>query len=202
MDFVKVKADTTNYLSFIAKSHFFWICEILITVSIVILGSFEIETTISIILVSLFFSLLFSFPVFIATNHEKTQKKSIEINEKMPVCQSIIDSLSNIYIKTNLSIEQTKEYAITPTIIENARKEINNSYSNFSERLKKQYPPLSDSDISCCCLLLLPLNKQQIAAAFNTSYRTEIRRMHKLSEMFGVSEKEIHNYLTKFAYNR
>ena len=56
---------------------------------------------------------------------------------------------------------------------------------NFTSRLKKAYPELTNSDLDYCCLYLLGLSDADISALMQKAYPTVSQRSRKIKAILG-----------------
>ena len=61
-------------------------------------------------------------------------------------------------------------------------KEINRLYDNFTQRMRKQFPTLSDNDLQVCCLIKLHLSVTNMADILNISPTSVSKRKQRLKE--------------------
>jgi hypothetical protein len=73
-------------------------------------------------------------------------------------------------------------------------------FNQFTVRLKKAFPKLTNSDLDYCCLYLLGLTDADVAALMQRAYNTVIERNGKIRKILG-SENPLTITLTDLAKN-
>ena len=91
-----------------------------------------------------------------------------------------------------------KDYALDKEQLLALRGAADRHFGQFTARLKKAYPELTNSDLDYCCLYLLGLTDADIAALMQRAYTTVNERNSKLKSIFD-SENAISNTLQTIA---
>ena len=72
-------------------------------------------------------------------------------------------------------------------------------HPDFFDRLEKDFPSLSDSDLRLCAYLLIGLNSKEIAQIINISPASVRKRKQRLREKLGMNaEEEVKNLLERY----
>ena len=102
-----------------------------------------------------------------------------------PVCRLIIERVNEGMFKSKVDYRVYKDYAINKQQLLDLRLAADRHFGQFTIRLKKAYPKLTNSDLDYCCLYLLGLTDADIAALMQRAYNTVIERNGKLKKIFG-----------------
>ena len=118
-------------------------------------------------------------------NNKEFQKQPIQTRDyvsfaKTPVCCHILDTVNRQKFKSKIDYGFYKEYALQKEEIKALRVAADEKMDNFTIRLKKQFPSLTDEDITYCCLYLLGLSDADIAALVQRAYPTVCERKRKI----------------------
>ena len=109
-------------------------------------------------------------------------KRKIESNSFInePICISILDTVSEHQFKSKVSCDEYKSFALDKNQLLKLRDAVDRHYNNFTKRLQKKYPDLSDDDIDYCCLYLLRLKDVDVSALMQRDYSTVCYRKRKI----------------------
>ena len=129
-------------------------------------------------------------------NNKEFQKQPIQTRDyvsfaKTPVCCHILDTMNRQKFKSKIDYGFYKEYALQKEEIKALRVAADEKMDNFTIRLKKQFPSLTDEDITYCCLYLLGLSDADIAALVQRAYPTVCERKRKIRRIVG-EENSLH----------
>lgn len=78
-----------------------------------------------------------------------------------------------------------KEYALQKEQLLALRIAADEHLDNFTIRTRKQFPSLTDDDVTYCCLYLLGLNEASISALLQKAYPTVCERKRKIKRIVG-----------------
>ena len=87
--------------------------------------------------------------------------------------------------KTQMDCGIYKDYALDKQQLLDLRLAVDRHFGQFTDRLKKAYPKLTNSDLDYCCLYLLGLTDADIAALMQKAYPTVSQRSRKIKAVFG-----------------
>ena len=108
-------------------------------------------------------------------------KRKMESNPFIdePVCKNILDTVHSRQFKSKVGFEIYKEFALSKEQLLLLRDAADRHYDNYTQRLQKEYPELSNDDIDYCCLYLLGLKDTDISALMQKDYSAVCRRRRK-----------------------
>ena len=101
-----------------------------------------------------------------------------------PICQLIMNRVKEGQFKSKINSLCYREYALDKEHLLALRLATDRHYCQFTTRLKKAYPKLTNIDIDYCCLYLLGLSDADVAALMQRAYNTVIERNVKLRKVF------------------
>ena len=101
-----------------------------------------------------------------------------------PICRLIMERVNDGQFKSKVDYIYYKEYALDKQQLLALRRAADRHFGQFTVRLKKAYPDLTNSDLDYCCLYLLGLTDADIAALMQRAYNTVIERNGKLRKIF------------------
>ena len=81
-----------------------------------------------------------------------------------------------------------KQYALDKQHLLDLRVAADRHFNQFTLRLKKVYPELTNIDIDYCCLYLLNLTHSDVSALMQRAYNTVVERDSKMRMIFGSKE--------------
>ena len=105
--------------------------------------------------------------------------------DEEPVCRLIMERLKDGQFKSKIEYIIYKDSALNKQHLRDLRLAVDRHFRQFTVRLKKVYPELTNSDLDYCCLYLLGLTVADIAALMQRAYNTVIERNGKLKKIFG-----------------
>ena len=113
-----------------------------------------------------------------------TSVEKPESFDEEPICQLIMNRVKEGQFKSKINSLCYREYALDKEHLLALRLATDRHYCQFTTRLKKAYPKLTNIDIDYCCLYLLGLSDADVAALMQRAYNTVIERNVKLRKVF------------------
>ena len=117
-----------------------------------------------------------------------------------PVCCLILRRVIEGEFKSKVDYINYKDAALNKQQLLELRLAADNHFNQFTVRLKKAFPKLTNSDLDYCCLYLLGLTDADVAALMQRAYNTVIERNGKIRKILG-SENPLPITLTNLAKN-
>ena len=105
--------------------------------------------------------------------------------DEEPICRLIMDRVNEGQFKSKIDHIIYKDSALDKQQLLDLRLAVDRHYGQFTVRLKKAYPELTNSDLDYCCLYLLGLTDADIAALMQRTYNTVFERNGKMRKIFG-----------------
>ena len=105
--------------------------------------------------------------------------------DEEPICRLIMDRVNEGQFKSKIDYINYKDSALDKQQLLDLRLAVDRHYGQFTVRLKKAYPELTNSDLDYCCLYLLGLTDADIAALMQRTYNTVFERNGKMRKIFG-----------------
>ena len=105
--------------------------------------------------------------------------------DEEPICRLIMDRVNEGQFKSKIDYIIYKDSALDKQQLLDLRLAVDRHFSQFTVRLKKAYPGLTNSDLDYCCLYLLGLTDADIAALMQRTYNTVFHRNGKMRKLFG-----------------
>ncbi|KWW28775.1 MAG: hypothetical protein AUK64_1517 [bacterium P201] len=102
-----------------------------------------------------------------------------------PICRLIMDRVNEGQFKSKIDYIIYKDAALDKQQLLDLRLAADRHFGQFTARLKKAYPELTNSDLDYCCLYLLGLTDADIAALMQRTYNTVFERNGKIRKIFG-----------------
>ena len=102
-----------------------------------------------------------------------------------PICRLIMDRVNEGQFKSKIDYIIYKDSALDKQQLLDLRLAVDRHFGQFTARLKKAYPELTNSDLDYCCLYLLGLTDADIAALMQRTYNTVFERNGKMRKIFG-----------------
>ena len=102
-----------------------------------------------------------------------------------PICRLIMDRVNEGQFKSKIDYIIYKDSALDKQQLLDLRLAVDRHFGQFTARLKKAYPELTNSDLDYCCLYLLGLTDADIAALMQRTYNTVFERNGKIRKIFG-----------------
>ena len=117
-----------------------------------------------------------------------------------PICRLIMERVNEGQFKSKIDCGLYKSYALDKQQLLDLRMAADRHFSQFTLRLRKAYPKLTNIDIDYCCLYLLNLTYADVSALMQRAYNTIVERDSKIQKIFG-SEKPLPVILMDIAQN-
>ena len=111
-------------------------------------------------------------------------EKAVSFDEE-PICRLIMDRVNEGQFKSKIDYIIYKDSALDKQQLLDLRLAVDRHFGQFTVRLKKAYPELTNSDLDYCCLYLLGLTDADIAALMQRTYNTVFERNGKMRKIFG-----------------
>ena len=111
-------------------------------------------------------------------------ESAASFNEE-PICRLIMDRVNEGQFKSKFDYINYKDSALDKQQLLDLRLAVDRHFKQFTVRLKKAYPKLTNSDLDYCCLYLLGLTDADIAALMQRAYNTVIERNGRMRKIFG-----------------
>ena len=92
--------------------------------------------------------------------------------DEEPVCRLIMDRVNEGQFKSKIDYIIYKDSALDKQQLLDLRLAVDRHFNQFTVRLKKAYPELTNGDLDYCCLYLLGLTDADIAALMQHTYNT------------------------------
>lgn len=153
---------------------------------------------------SVIFVIVFIFVVFVSKKFYIKKKAFADMQRKLesnpfinePICKNILTAVSLKHFKTKIRFDEYKEYALSKNQLLALRDAVDRHFDNFTQKLRNDYPELSNDDIDCCCLLLLGLKDVEVSALIQKDYTTINRRKHRFEDLSIMDKIRATNYNT------
>ena len=117
----------------------------------------------------------------------KQEMQAVSFNDE-PICRLIMERVNEGQFKAKIDYINYKDSALDKQQLLDLHLAVDRHFGQFTARLKKAYPELTNGDLDYCCLYLLGLTDADIAALMQKAYSTISDRSRKLKSVFG-SEK-------------
>lgn len=105
--------------------------------------------------------------------------------DEEPICRLIMDRVNEGQFKSKIDYIIYKDAALDKQQLLDLRLAVDRHFGQFTVRLKKAYPGLTNSDLDYCCLYLLGLTDADIAALMQRTYNAVFQRNGKMRKIFG-----------------
>lgn len=102
-----------------------------------------------------------------------------------PICRLILERVKDGQFKSKVDYRIYEDSALDKQQLLDLRLAVDRHFGQFTARLKKAYPELTNSDLDYCCLYLLGLTDADIAALMQRTYNTVFERKSKMRKIFG-----------------
>jgi len=114
----------------------------------------------------------------------KQETQALSFNDE-PICRLIMERVNEGQFKAQMDCMNYKDYALGKDDLVALREAANRHFNQFTIRLAKAYPTLTQGDLDYCCLYLLGLSDADISALMQRAYNTVNERNSKLRRVFG-----------------
>ena len=120
-----------------------------------------------------------------AGNGAPKQETQAESFNDEPICRLIMERVNEGQFKSKIDYIIYKDSALDKQQLLDLRLAVDRHFGQFTVRLKKAYPELTNGDLDYCCLYLLGLTDADIAALMQRTYNTVFQRNGKMRKIFG-----------------
>ncbi len=114
----------------------------------------------------------------------KQETQALSFNDE-PICRLIMERVNDGQFKAQMDCMNYKDYALGKDDLVALREAANRHFNQFTIRLAKAYPALTQGDLDYCCLYLLGLSDADVSALMQRAYNTVNERNSKLRRVFG-----------------
>ena len=104
---------------------------------------------------------------------------------EMPICRHILETVHQQNFKSKIDYLVYKEHALHKEQLLALRVAADENMNDFTVRLRKRFPNLTDEDVTYCCLYLLDISDADIAALMQKAYPTVCERKRKIKRIVG-----------------
>ena len=108
--------------------------------------------------------------------------------DEEPICRLIMERVNEGQFKAKIDYILYKDSALDKQQLLDLRVAVDRHFGQFTVRLKKAYPELTNGDLDYCCLYLLGLTDADVSALMQRAYYTVSERSRKLKGVFGSDE--------------
>ena len=108
--------------------------------------------------------------------------------DEEPICRLIMNRVNEGQFKSKIDYILYKDSALDKQQLLDLRVAVDRHFGQFTVRLKKAYPELTNGDLDYCCLYLLGLSDADVSALMQRAYYTVSERSRKLKGVFGSDE--------------
>ena len=115
----------------------------------------------------------------------ETTTEQAETFTDEPICRLILERVQKDHFKAQMDCRIYKDSALDKEQVMALRDAADRHLGNFTSRLKKAYPELTNSDLDYCCLYLLGLSDADISALMQKAYPTVSQRSRKIKAILG-----------------
>ena len=133
-------------------------------------------------------------------NEMPTKAESTLLFTEEPVCRLIMQCVKEGMFKAKIDCELYKQYALDKQQLLDLRAVADRHFNQFTLRLRKTYPELTNTDIDYCCLYLLNLTYADVSALMQRAYNTVVERDSRMRKIFN-SNKPLSVVLMDIAQN-
>ena len=114
----------------------------------------------------------------------KQETQALSFNDE-PICRLIMERVNDGQFKAQMDCMNYKDYALGKDDLVALREAANRHFNQFTIRLAKAYPALTQGDLDYCCLYLLGLSDADVSALMQRAYNTVNERNSKLRRVLG-----------------
>jgi len=114
----------------------------------------------------------------------KQEAQALSFNDE-PICRLIMERVNEGQFKSKMDYTSYKDYALGKDDLVALREAADRHFNQFTIRLAKAYPALTQGDLDYCCLYLLGLSDADVSALMQRAYNTVNERNSKLRRVFG-----------------
>ena len=102
-----------------------------------------------------------------------------------PICEHILGTVHQQNFKSKIDYLVYREHALQKEQLLALRVAADENMNDFTVRLRKRFPNLTDEDVTYCCLYLLDISDADIAALMQKAYPTVCERKRKIKRIVG-----------------
>lgn len=128
----------------------------------------------------------------IKTENEAIRLKTDAINYtkfvETPICRHILKTVHEKGFKSKIDYNIYKDSALNAEQLLSLRVAADEHMGQFTKRIRKRFPNLTDDDLNYCCLYLLGLNEADISALMQRAYPTVCERNRKIKRIIGEKD--------------
>ena len=117
------------------------------------------------------------------SNKTKTDAAPAATFTEEPICRIILEKVKEGKFKSKVDYLEYKTSALSKQQLYDLRVAADQYFDQFTLRLRKTYPKLTNIDIDYCCLYLLGLTDADIAALMQRAYNTVVERDSKIKKV-------------------
>lgn len=129
----------------------------------------------------------------------KQQEELSSLREKEARMREELFKRIKVFEKLSTS-EKERRILLSDTDWSEIRVMVDSAYSDFTRKLKREFPILSDKDVNFCCLIKMNMSIQSLTDIYCISKNSVSRRKLRLKEKMGVSENEtLDEFLRRFS---
>ena len=114
----------------------------------------------------------------------KQEVQALSFNDE-PICRLIMERVNEGQFKSKMDYTSYKDYALGKDDLVAMREAADRHFNQFTIRLAKAYPALTQGDLDYCCLYLLGLSDADVSALMQRAYNTVNERNSKLRRVLG-----------------
>ena len=114
----------------------------------------------------------------------KQEAQALSFNDE-PICRLIMERVNEGQFKSKMDYTSYKDYALGKDDLVAMREAADRHFNQFTIRLAKAYPALTQGDLDYCCLYLLGLSDADVSALMQRAYNTVNERNSKLRRVLG-----------------
>lgn len=118
------------------------------------------------------------------SNTVSTNQHAVSFIEE-PVCCLVLKRVNDGQFKSQMDCTLYKEHALNKEQVIALREAADYHFGQFTTRLKKAYPELSQADLDYCCLYLLGLSDADVSALMQKAYPTISQRSRRIRSVLG-----------------
>ena len=108
-----------------------------------------------------------------------------------PICRDILTTVDNGRFKSKIDFSVYKKHALQKNQIQALRAAADETMGDFTVRIKKRFPKLTDEDVTYCCLYLLGISEADISALMQKAYPTVCERRRKIKRIIGEPDNMV-----------
>ena len=126
-------------------------------------------------------------------------QKHADCFQEEPIYKLISQRVQEGQFKSQMKCSVYKDYALDREQLLALHEAVDHHFNQFTNRLKKAYPNLSNGDLTYCCLYLLGLSDADVSALTQKEYPTVSEHSRKIKRILG--DKTLVTTLRSFSYS-